>query len=113
MNQSVQCTECQKDFERCFRCLVGKKKPADGDATQVWSPKYDNDLLPIGSMYGIYTYIYHTNQLNVGKYTYRSHGSYGLLTNQDLMVHGVCVPRVLSPPIFHVDTGDPFQIYWK
>ena len=26
-------------------------------------------------MYGIFTYIYHTNQLNVGKYTI--HGSYG------------------------------------
>ena len=32
--------------------------------------------LPIGSMYGIYTYIYHKNQPNVGKYT--KHGSYGL-----------------------------------
>ena len=30
---------------------------------------------PIGSMYGIFTYIYHKNQLNVGKYTI--HGSYG------------------------------------
>ena len=28
-------------------------------------------------MYGIFTYIYHTNQLNVGKYTI--HGSYGIL----------------------------------
>ena len=25
--------------------------------------------IPIGSMYGIFTYIYHKNQLNVGKYT--------------------------------------------
>ena len=32
--------------------------------------------LPIGSMYGIFTYIYHNNQPNVGKYTI--HGSYGL-----------------------------------
>ena len=31
---------------------------------------------PIGSMYGIFTYIYHKNQPNVGKYTI--HGSYGL-----------------------------------
>ena len=30
---------------------------------------------PIGSMYGIFTYIYHKNQPNVGKYTI--HGSYG------------------------------------
>ena len=32
--------------------------------------------IPIGSMYGIFTYIYHKNQPNVGKYTI--HGSYGL-----------------------------------
>ena len=30
---------------------------------------------PIGSMYGIFTYIYHKNQPNVGVYTI--HGSYG------------------------------------
>ena len=30
---------------------------------------------PLGSMYGVYTYIYHKNQPNVGKYTI--HGSYG------------------------------------
>ena len=30
--------------------------------------------IPIGSMYGIFTYIYHTNQPYVGKYTI--HGSY-------------------------------------
>ena len=33
-------------------------------------------FLPIGSMYGIFTYIYHKNQLNVSKYAI--HGSYGL-----------------------------------
>ena len=32
--------------------------------------------IPIASMYGIFTYIYHKNQLNVGKYTI--HGSYGI-----------------------------------
>ena len=37
----------------------------------LWNPK----LHPIGSMYGIFTYIYHKNQPNVGKYTI--HGSYG------------------------------------
>ena len=31
----------------------------------------------IGSMYAIFTYIYHKNQLNVGKYTI--HGWYGIL----------------------------------
>ena len=33
-------------------------------------------FLPIASMYGIFTYIYHKHQLNVGKYTI--HGWYGL-----------------------------------
>ena len=33
-------------------------------------------MLPIPSMYGIFTYIYHKNQPNVGKYTI--HGWYGL-----------------------------------
>ena len=33
-------------------------------------------IIPIGSMYGIFTYIYHRNQPNVGKYTI--HGSYGI-----------------------------------
>ena len=32
--------------------------------------------IPIGSMYGILTYIYHENQPNLGKYTL--HGSYGI-----------------------------------
>ena len=35
-------------------------------------------MYPIGSMYGIFTYIYHKNQPNVGKYTI--HGSYGYKT---------------------------------
>ena len=34
------------------------------------------NALPIPSMYGIFTYIYHKNQVNVGKYTI--HGCYGL-----------------------------------
>ena len=35
-----------------------------------------NNIIPIGSMYGIFTYMYHKNQPNVGKYTIR--GSYGI-----------------------------------
>ena len=35
------------------------------------------DVLPISSMYGIFTYIYHKNQPNVGKYAI--HGWYGLI----------------------------------
>ena len=33
-----------------------------------------NIILPIPSMYGILTYIYHKNQLNVGKYTIHGDG---------------------------------------
>ena len=42
------------------------------------SPKMCQDIIDesyeIASMYGIFTYIYHKNQTNVGKYTI--HGSY-------------------------------------
>ena len=41
-----------------------------------------DQLLPIPSMYGIFTYIYHTNQPNVGKYT--MHGWYGLGESSDM-----------------------------
>ena len=34
-------------------------------------------LYPIGSMYGIFTFIYHENQLNVGKYTIYGSSGYG------------------------------------
>ena len=45
-------------------------------------------LLPIGSMYGIFTYIYHKNQPNVGKYIYTIHGWYGLYVHGYLgMIH--------------------------
>ena len=37
-------------------------------------------LVPIPSMYGIFTYIYHKNQLNVGRYAI--HGSYGVYRTQ-------------------------------
>ena len=37
-----------------------------------------NRNIPIGSMYGIFTYIYHRFMPNVGKYTI--HGSYGICT---------------------------------
>ena len=36
----------------------------------------DIEGVPIASMYGIFTYIYHKNQPDVGKYTI--HGSYGV-----------------------------------
>jgi len=39
--------------------------------------KMDRLAYPIGSMYGVFTYIYHKNKLNVEKYTI--HGWYGYL----------------------------------
>ena len=44
------------------------------DSSDRWSCNVHS---PIQSMYGIFTYIYHKNQPNVGKYTI--HGSYGTL----------------------------------
>ena len=42
---------------------------------------------PIGCMYSIFTYIYHKNHPNVGKYTI--HGSYGKWWRLDLLHSGV------------------------
>ena len=36
----------------------------------------NSNLNPIPSMYAIFTYIYHTNQLNVGRYSHICHGSF-------------------------------------
>ena len=52
-------------------------------------------LLPIGSMYGIFTYIWHKNQLNVGKYNI--HGSYGF--GKDWFVDLVGVERFFGVPL--------------
>ena len=43
--------------------------------------------VPISSMYGIVTYIYHKSQPNVGKYT--RHGWYGVLNQQNRRLLGV------------------------
>ena len=43
--------------------------------THFLEKKPGTSMCPIGSMYGISTYIYHKNQPNVGVYTI--HGSYG------------------------------------
>ena len=44
------------------------------------SPHFsDHSTMPIGSMYGIFSYIYHKNQPNVGKYIL--HGSHGMHWN--------------------------------
>ena len=42
------------------------------NAVQVMKEKFSdntNQQFPLASMYGIFTYIYHKNQANVGKYT--------------------------------------------
>ena len=37
--------------------------------TWILEEEYTGDSIPIGYSYSIFTYIYHANQLNVGKYT--------------------------------------------
>ena len=49
--------------------------PFLGSGTPVTKPSF---VTPIGSMYGIFTYIYHKFMPNVGKYSI--HGSYGTVT---------------------------------
>ena len=51
--------------------------------------------MPIVSMYGIFSYIYHTNQPNVGIYTI--HGYYGIFS------HGLCLTIFIE-----VWASDPF-----
>ena len=43
-------------------------------------------------MYGIFTYIYHQNQLNVGKYTI--HGWYGLHVTYQVLLTNLLLPSV-------------------
>ena len=38
----------------------------------------EHDASPIGSMYGIFTYIYYKNQQHVGEYAIHGSESYGL-----------------------------------
>ena len=64
-----------------FRCYVGSQEGiycigSNFKGTSLKTLQLNNlKLFPIGSMYGIFPYIYHKNQPNVGKYTI--HGSYG------------------------------------
>ena len=69
---------------------------------------------PIGSMYGIFTHIYHENQPNVAKYTI--HGSYGTCSKTCLrgwvllpcffvMASGKTLPGILEPYFFLIKKG--------
>ena len=57
---------------RCFRW----SKPCPSNKMSLKS----HWIIPIGSIYGIFTYICHKHQPNVGKYT--RHGSYGIESPQ-------------------------------
>ena len=66
-------------------------------------------IWPIGSMYGIFTYIYHKSQPNVGRYTI--HGSYGwrlMPQNQQFSRHDAADFQVELPRLglsFGSDNG--------
>ena len=56
-------------------------------------------MLPIPSMYDIFTYIFHKNQSNVGKYTI--HGWYGLVYQKgktSLLLQGGLLEYLGAPP---------------
>ena len=76
------------------------------------------NLFPISSMYGIFTYIYHTYQPNVGKYTI--HGWYGFFCyeskNLDMVLTAILrFGRVLKKNTFQaksVQVGDSLVVYY-
>ena len=59
--------------------------------------------MPISSMYGIFTYIYHTYQPNVGKYTI--HGWYGMINYQPQVGEftGFSEPSTVACPIWGLE----------
>ena len=75
---------------RCSR-FRWRREPAKQEAKlDSWDFIKTKSIIPIGSMYGIFTYIYHTNQPNVGKYTI--HGWCGIVIIQDF----VCKQKLYS-----------------
>ena len=52
--------------------------------------------IPIGSMYGIFPYIYHKKQLNVGKYTI--HASYGIVKWAEFSMLSSCLGKPHDHP---------------
>ena len=67
-----------------------------------------NYAYAIGSMYGIFTYIYHKNQLNVGKYTI--YGSYGYARVLNLRMIQVDLDQSRSLEVI-VEMAVPFRWY--
>ena len=63
---------CRCHLDLFLFCIYDKNLPGSECLVGHYSTLY-----PIGSMYGIFTHIYHKNQPNVGVYTI--HGSYGYL----------------------------------
>ena len=64
---------------------------------------------------GIFAYIYHTNQLNVGKYT--KHGSYGLIEEVDF-IRCPCFPQASMYPFGRLESattgvGCDVPYFWK
>ena len=65
-----------RDLEEEEMLQQKMQKPQSQRNTTVTWVKMEEPY-PIGSMYGVFTYIYHKNQPNVGVYTI--HGSYGYI----------------------------------
>ena len=53
-----------------------------------WMSVVQMNSYPIGSMYGIFTYIYHKNQLNVGEYTIHGSYRYGMSFHETFLKYG-------------------------
>ena len=59
-------------------------------------------VFPIGSMYGIYPYIYHKNQPNVGKYTIHGSSGFDFLKSGDVLQVFIMQNSVLSSSIIRI-----------
>ena len=71
---------------------------------------HESCIYPKGSMYGIFSYIYHKNEPNVGKYTI--HGSYGYVWVTSTSTTQTWT--ILRPPLRKPDTpmSRQFNLYF-
>ena len=94
-----------------FHIQPKKRNPMESSRTY-FSSSPNLTPLPIASMYGIFTYIYHKYQPNVGKYTI--HGSYGLASSErHLAVHCLVVPPSRDPSWTPPSCTSPWTPRWN
>ena len=85
-NVAARQTKLGIRLARCIKAICGTWK-----SVFLGGENDEKGWIPMGSMYGIFTYIWLIFRLNVGKYTI--HGSYGILSLNRIgkaYVQGLC-----------------------